>query len=227
MTDQWNDLWDRSSTTLPTSRAEFLELWLERFAPGQKLQAVVVQDANQLVAALPIVGQRWAKVVRAGAVPRNDWLLAGNLLLDETADVKQALRLVAETLNKLPWTIYRFTHIPSNEVSWQWFREALQNAELQIESRSSFDVARVGIELDWEAYQRSWSKNHRKNMARTIRRLEEQGGAPAAELRAAKSCGDRSVDAQGLSTRGLRLEGPGRQLGPSDARHAHVHDQAG
>jgi CelD/BcsL family acetyltransferase involved in cellulose biosynthesis len=176
MAESWNQLWDRSRTTLPTSRAEFLGPWREQFAPEAEFRAVIVEDGANCVAALPIVGHRWAKVVRSGVLPRNDWLLAGNLLVDETADTRRALQVLAETLNQLPWTVFRFSHVPSHETSWQSFREALLGAGLQIESRPSFQVVRIPIDSDWDSYQRSWSKNHRKNMSRTLRRLEEQGG---------------------------------------------------
>ncbi len=202
--DSWNNLWDRSQTTLPTSRAEFLGLWLKRFAPRQEFRAVVVQDATQLVAALPIVGQRWAKVINAGTVPRNDWLAAGNLLVDENADVSQALRLIAETLNKLSSTIYRFTLIPSHESSWRKFQEALQGAELRIESRPSHEVSLIPISSDWETYQRSWSKNHRKNVARTRRRLEEQGG-----LQVRRSVPRNIDEAEPLLHKAFQLEDSG------------------
>ena len=173
--DQWNGLWDRSQTTLPTSRAEFLQLWRDQFAPGQEMQSVVVEIRGQWVAALPIIRQRWVKVVNSGSVPRNDWLLAGNLLLDEHADTESATQAIATTLLKLPWSIYRFTHIPSHEPAWQLLRESLQAAGFQMECRPSYEVPFISFDSSWEEYQATWSKNHRKNMSRTIRRLKEQG----------------------------------------------------
>lgn len=204
MQDLWNDLWQRSQTTLPTSRAEFLALWRGQFAPDQEIQAIVVEDSGRWISALPIVGKRWAKVIPTGTVPRNDWLLAGNLLLDEMENAAGALALIAGVLNKLPWTIYRFSLIASNESSWNQLRDTLSNTGFQIESRPSHEVAVIPIQGDWKSYQGSWSKNHRKNMARTIRRLEEQG-----RVRVNRYVPGSMTEAEPLLQRAFALEDSG------------------
>ena len=53
--EQWNDLWQRSSTTNPAARAEPMTAWLDCFATRDALRAIVIEDAGQFVAGLPLV----------------------------------------------------------------------------------------------------------------------------------------------------------------------------
>lgn len=173
----WNDLWRRSTTVRPTARAEFLPLWQKQFAARSRFRAVVVEDAGRLVAAIPLIGKRWAKVLHVGSLPRNEWLISGNLLVDEADSPEDSLLLMAKTMARLGWSMFRLPLIPSNESAWKLFRSALGQGGLSVESRRSFAVPLIEIRGDWSTYVRQWSKNHRKNLARVERRLEEQGGA--------------------------------------------------
>jgi len=53
--EKWNDLWQRSSTTNPAVRAEPMTAWLDCFATRDALRAIVIEDAGQFVAGLPLV----------------------------------------------------------------------------------------------------------------------------------------------------------------------------
>ncbi|MGE3776525.1 MAG: hypothetical protein AB7F89_05020, partial [Pirellulaceae bacterium] len=83
---KWNELWQRSAATSPVLRLAGLTNWLTTFAPRDRFRAVVVEDGNTFVAALPMVERRWARVIRTGATPCNEWSLAGDLLLDTSTD---------------------------------------------------------------------------------------------------------------------------------------------
>ena len=53
--EQWNDLWQRSSTANPAVRAEPMTAWLDCFASREALRAIVIEDAGRFVAGLPLV----------------------------------------------------------------------------------------------------------------------------------------------------------------------------
>ena len=170
----WNDLWQRSEVTTPNTRAEGLHRWLAYFAADRDFQAVTVWDDARMVAALPLVAGRWAKVFRTGRLPSNEWLGAGTLLFDEHAD-PTGLHLIAETLNRLGWDMYRFAHFRGAVSAWQTFREALEQAGLIVEYRPMHSVTFIDIDSSWADYQATWSKNHRKKMTRAFKRLRELG----------------------------------------------------
>ena len=81
----WDDLWYRSGTSAPIARAELVAQWVETFSPKAEFRALVVESEGQLVAALPLVGQSKAKLLRVGMLPRNEWLRCGDLLWDWSA----------------------------------------------------------------------------------------------------------------------------------------------
>lgn len=174
--DKWNDLWSRSATTRPTSRAEFLRVWIDQFAPNEKFRAIIVEEGSDFVAALPLIGKRWGSVLPIGSLPRNEWLTSGNLLLDESRVCTPAIALLADNLCKMPWSVYRFPLIPSHEKSWHLIREPFSAAGFISECRPSFEVSLIEVTTDWETYERSLSKSHRKKLARTIRQMTDLGG---------------------------------------------------
>ena len=55
----WDDLWWRSETALPTARAETLAQWVEQFRPHAKFHVLIVADGPRWVAALPLVSSAW------------------------------------------------------------------------------------------------------------------------------------------------------------------------
>lgn len=175
ITDRWNDLWRRSDVTPPTPRVELLRNWLDHFAPHRKFQAVVIEECDQLVAAMPLVAQRWGKMIPAGGLPKNEWSGAGDLLVDPQADVGGALRLIASTLHKLSWPIYRFSQVRCESPRWRQFIELLDETGLCAESRPNFEVKFVDVPNHWDSYRQSWSKDHRQRVSRMFRRLREQG----------------------------------------------------
>jgi CelD/BcsL family acetyltransferase involved in cellulose biosynthesis len=172
---RWNDLWQRSEVTSPIVRAEPLRNWLECFAPGQKVRVIVVEEQDRLMAALPLIGQRWARWIPTGGLPSNEWSAAGDLLLDPSCDADSALHLVARALQQLPWPLYRLPFVRHESPAWQKFRDVLQDTKLGVECRASYDVTYIPAPTDWEAFKRTWSKNHRHRLGGRYRRLKEQG----------------------------------------------------
>ena len=86
--EDWNDLWQRTAGALPTGRAELIADWLEQFAPQAKFVALAVEQDGQLVAGLPLVQRRVLRFSKAGSLPSNSHCWAGQLLVDQSADVR-------------------------------------------------------------------------------------------------------------------------------------------
>jgi CelD/BcsL family acetyltransferase involved in cellulose biosynthesis len=171
--DRWDDLWFRSEVTLPTARAELVAQWVEHFAPAGRFAALAVEDEGQLVAALPMVAASGAAGRMLGLLPRNSWTDAGDLLFDPAAG-EEALRLVASGLRRLPWPVVCADGVRAESRSWRIFIRALREQGRRSAMRAKFHVGLIDIAGDWDAYQASWSGNHRHAVKRTLRKLEAE-----------------------------------------------------
>lgn len=173
---RWNELWQRSTTKLPTARWELLEEWLRFFAPESAVRTIAVEEGGEAVAILPLVERPWLRWMATGGLARNDWLSTGTFLLDPNTDVVRVAKLVAETLRKQRWAVYRWPLLPNNDSAWQLLGNAIQGTHTSVICRHVYDVNWIDIHGDWQTYSAAFTKNHRKQLARAGRRMEEQGG---------------------------------------------------
>ena len=170
----WDDLWYRSGTSAPAARAELIAQWIETFGPKADFQALVVESEGQLVAALPLVGGRKAKLLRVGMLPRNEWARCGDLLWDSAAGA-EALDLIVQGLRRLPWGVMWFDGVALDEPHWQDFVKALGRARLPWKSHIQMRFGVVDCRGDWADLQAAWSKNHRHNMRGAARKAASAG----------------------------------------------------
>jgi CelD/BcsL family acetyltransferase involved in cellulose biosynthesis len=173
----WNDLWQRSATTFPTLRAEHIAQWIAHFTPRARFMAVAVEENGRFTAALPLVRRKIAKVFRGGAFPCNEWSSSGDLLLDNAneADSSQKLGALLSSLADIPVSLLWLDEILPESTRWKAFLDELDECHYTMVVRPRWQVGRVEIGGDWRAYQSSWSRKHRKNMARSIRQLSHFG----------------------------------------------------
>lgn len=180
---QWDDLWRRSTSSLPTARAEPLRLWFEQFARGAKLRLLAVADGDDLVAALPLYGGpatsrlaalgRWAAV---GRLPVNVWDHCGDLLIDPQADEAAVVARLVDGIDRLPWPLLWLEGMNLALPRWRTFVAALEASRRAHCEHALYCVGQVEIAHDWEAYERSRSRNHRQQTRKGWRHLERAGG---------------------------------------------------
>jgi len=170
----WDDLWWRSEVTLPTARAELLAQWIEQFTPRADFHALAVENDRQWVAALPLVGRRLGRVIRAGTMPSNQWSLNGELLLDQTAEVDCVLDLLVQGIGELPWQLLWLDEVVLPAPRWKALLAAMDRAGMATERHQRFQVGLIEIDHDWEACKKRWSKKHRSKIQKAARRLEEK-----------------------------------------------------
>lgn len=171
----WDDLWYRSALTSPTMRAELFATHLEHFSPQARIWCPVVEDQHgRPLAALPLVETRFS-LLTCGGFPSNQWCGSGDLLLDEAANADAACDTLLAALAHAPWPLFWFDWVAYEEPRWQTLFAALRRINADWETRPSFQVGCVSTTGDWHAYRESWSRNHRRNMARCIKRLDDQG----------------------------------------------------
>jgi len=169
---RWDDLWYRSAVTLPTLRAALVRQWIEQFAPRADIAIITIAKGDQLVAALPLIGQRIGRMLPCGAMPFSMWTPCGELLCDETQG-ELPLDALADAIKLLPWPVLWLECAALGQRRWRWFESALDRSGLAWQSNRSYLVDSIPIQNDWAATTQGWSKSHRKKMARAIRQMEE------------------------------------------------------
>ena len=173
--ETWDDLWRRSAVTSPTMRASLVALHCETFAPAARVWCPMVEDQQgRPLAALPIVESRMGPIT-CGGFPSNEWSGSGDLLLDESADVAAVCDTLATALLHAPWPVFWFDWAPYETPRWQHFFASLKRIGADWQTRPSFQVGCVDTAGGWDQYRASWSRNHRRNMKRYEKRLEEEG----------------------------------------------------
>ena len=173
--EDWDDLWQRSSVTMPTLRAEPAAAWIDTFARDRRLRLLTVRHGNRLVGALPIVGHKLRHAVPVGDVPLNQWSANGDLLIDTETDVPSVTALLAKAMCDLPWPLLWFQMVPWQSEHWASLTERLAQLGAQIESSTGFEIARTSLAQPFETYFASRSKNLRRSVRKDRTRLETVG----------------------------------------------------
>jgi CelD/BcsL family acetyltransferase involved in cellulose biosynthesis len=178
--EEWNDLWQRSSGSLPTGRAEFIADWMEQFAPHAKFTALAVEHDGQLIAGLPLVERRVARLVKAGSLPSNSSCWAGGLLLDPSSNVANAFSTLLSEVRRLPWSMLWFDMAPLESAVWRQLLTAMDEHKFSYQAHERFQIGTIQFvepfDRDWNAYEAAWSGNHRRHLRKALRRAESEGG---------------------------------------------------
>lgn len=171
----WDDLWRRSTVTLPSAQAQQLALWVETFAPRGRFRALVVEQSGRFLAALPLIDRRFGKLFRFGGLPSNRWSSSGELLLDPDCELDRVLVHLLDGCAALPWPLLWFDLVNISAPQWRAFCAAAFALGVRTERHDLYRIGQVEIGDDWQAYQSTRSRNHRQQMRRRLRQLERTG----------------------------------------------------
>jgi len=185
LSEQWNDLWQRSETHQPTVMAELIDLWCRSFANENLFQAVVVESGGVFIATLPLVSRRKLGIFPILKFPNNCWSSAGDLLLDANCDRNEACHALLSGLEQLDHQFVVFDEINIESDRWVSFFRALADRKKEYRISKSHTVGITNILHNWKQYEESWSGNHRRGLKKSMRRLEKTG-----EVKAVRICGD-------------------------------------
>ncbi len=170
----WDDLWWRSASALPTHRGELLAQWLEHFAASRRFIALAVEADGQLVAALPLVGERKLRVLPVGAQATNCWTEGGALLVDAHAP-EGTMALVAQGLCGLNWPLLSLDDINAGDQWWGDLRQQLTHSQATTHTVPRFHNGLIDITHDWDGYVAALSGNHRSAVKRSLKKLRKEG----------------------------------------------------
>ena len=146
-------------------------------SPGPtSFHAIGVEAEGRLLAALPLVRRKVARVLDAAAMPCNEWSSSGDLLLDAAADGDATLDVLAAAIGELPWPLLWLDEAVLDAPRWQRLQQALVRAGMTVATHGRWQVGRVEVDgHDWPAYKGRWSRKHRQQMAQALRRLADRG----------------------------------------------------
>jgi CelD/BcsL family acetyltransferase involved in cellulose biosynthesis len=187
--NRWDDLWLRSEARLPTKTANGIRLWCESFAPESEAMAIVVRDQDRFVAGLPLFKDTSRRPLTVFRLPSNCIVGAGDLLLDPDCDVEQTIATLARHVSRLQSdsrvgvAVAAWEGIDIHSQRWQRLITALRDQGRELHVSRGHDVGVVDILHDWEAYQASWSRNHRSAIKRSRKKLDAKGEVNVQRLR--------------------------------------------
>ena len=173
--DAWDDLWQKSGARQPTVRLAALQNWLEHFADNRPLSTVVVRNNDRLVAALPLLHDQARGLGVVYKLPVNCWANAGDLLVDPHEDVEQVLDCLVTGIAERLAGVLSLEEITLDAWHWQEFQQAVRRRHGRYYIAKSAPVGVVDLLGDWEAYEKSWSGNHRSAVKRSYKKLQKQG----------------------------------------------------
>lgn len=171
----WDDLWQRSDQSSALFRAEMVAQWLAQFARQTPPQILTVQRDGVLLAALPLCPRRAGRLLPVADLTMNDWSPNGDLLLDPHSDTEAVLSLLLEGLAQTPWPLAWFDCVPFDNPPWQALVAVARQSGWQCLIRPRYRIGQVDLSAGLEACVHRWSKNHRRNLRRDRRRLDEDG----------------------------------------------------
>jgi CelD/BcsL family acetyltransferase involved in cellulose biosynthesis len=183
----WDDLWQRSDCTSPLARADMVAHWLEHFAPSARIRVAVVEENGRWLAALPLVERKARGVLRAGALPCNEWPSGATLLWDVCrtgisqkmevfpAEAGTTSAAMTSAVDRLPWQLVWLEAAMPARASWQALYGAVTAAGLACDLRTRWHVGRLAIGHNWPAEQARLSRKHRQRTASSLRKLADRG----------------------------------------------------
>ncbi len=173
---RWDDLWERSEVTMPMARAELIAQWVEQFRPNNDFHAIIVEDRDRFLAALPLMKTRLYRVLSARTVPADGWIPAGGvLILDSEAATDDVLDLLVQGVADMPQQVLWLEGIALNAPRWNKCWHAINRARMTISFQEQYAAGLIEIDHDWQAYRASWSRWHRRNTVRRPRQLAAHG----------------------------------------------------
>ncbi len=173
--EAWNRLLAKSDVSLPTLRAEVLIHWARFFRCEEDFSAIVVEDGNAIVAALPLMHRVKKKILPVATLAKSDWAETADLLMARDCDHSKASWEMAKAIRNLNVPLLWIDGVPFDNPSWQALIVAMNDQNLKTHVELKHYVGLVEIEKDWERYHQRLSKGHRKKLRKANRLALLQG----------------------------------------------------
>jgi CelD/BcsL family acetyltransferase involved in cellulose biosynthesis len=176
----WDDLWARSEVTAPMARAEFVAHWVDHFAPTASFHALAVAEGERLIAAIPLVGRRVKRVLRALALPTNTWATNGDLLIDAGVDPLEACEALLTGFPQLARSTLWLERVAVDEPRWLALARASRQAGFETTRHDSYRAAKIVLATSFAEFEARLDPKHRSNCRGKAAAIQRAGGAQLA-----------------------------------------------
>jgi CelD/BcsL family acetyltransferase involved in cellulose biosynthesis len=181
---EWDRLWAESAAEYFLSHSAIVESWNKIHRPqGAKLCCAIVVNQGGLVGVLPLIlNRRWTWTVASSCTPHAAEC-CDMIIKRQAGSSELAIALLRKAIEiARPDSMY-FDFVPSGTHLDVAIR-AIPWLRIDEMWTGSFPVAVLHAETDWSSYTKSLGKRYRADVARTNRRLSEQGTITFEALRA-------------------------------------------
>ena len=170
----WDKLWDNSNGCEPLSRCAGIALWHREFASQERFAAILVWDGKQLIGGLPLLRKRSARVDFL-ALPANEWVTAGELLVRDGFDKEFVIAKIIQQLKGFKEAILCFDEVRFETEVWRILVSRLKSMSGNAGVLRANTVGLIEIGQDWEQYFQSLSGNHRSSVRRAEKKARRAG----------------------------------------------------
>jgi CelD/BcsL family acetyltransferase involved in cellulose biosynthesis len=176
------DMWRRLLHATPRysffQSLEWLQTTWNHYPLPQKLRALVIERDGSPFAIVPFcirTEDRKVGRVRVLTYPLNDW---GVFYAPISAEPQLALAAAIKHIASTPrdWDLIDLRWVDEAAPEFMTAGEALRDAGLSFIARPRIESRICRMSDGWEAYQKSRSRNWRREMRKNLEVLEEQGG---------------------------------------------------
>ena len=171
----WNRLSQASSCHLPTVRAEPLANYLNTFHPADEFLAIVVTDAGRWVAALPLLINKSAGLVRIGKSTSNPWSFNHDFLVLPDVNIVAVADAIKRTLSQENVAALKLDWVDCEAPHWARLLQGFRGCRSHVSTEIGFQVGTIELDRSWQEYQGRLSKNFRKQLKRNGKKLEQLG----------------------------------------------------
>jgi CelD/BcsL family acetyltransferase involved in cellulose biosynthesis len=177
----WNELLGRSHYNILFLHHDWLSAWWNNFSQSDwQMVVLLVSDGENLVAAAPLV----RKINQGGLANdtiefwANSHTFRTDFIVDKDHDRAQVLRLIWEYLmqSESGWDLIKLKDLADENESTNILLGFVSNDSVSASKEELIETPFLPIESSWDEYFNSRSKNHRKNMRRALRKMEDDGG---------------------------------------------------
>ncbi len=169
-----DDLWQRSGVTSPMLRSACLANWQQTFGNGDSPVIVRSVSQDRWTAALPLTAARMSGNVPCFRLASNPWMQCADLLVDRHLASEETFDQLAFQISGLPASFLFLEGLVETPGVVQLIA-ALRREGCEVLRQPNFETGLVRIQDSWDEYLASLSKNHRKHMRRSLRRLQQLG----------------------------------------------------
>ncbi len=177
--EPWDNLLNRAEPNILFLTHCWLSVWWESFAKADwEMLVILVYDNDRLIGAAPLVRKKEGYSKKNIEFFANSHTFRMDFLVDKEYARNTVLELIWKKLLETVsgWDLIKLKDLPSETGTAAQLQQILQTYGFSSSKEEKIESPFLPIDGTWEKYFSSRSKNHRKNMRRAVKKIDENGG---------------------------------------------------